>query len=188
MKNFNSPKFLLLIFLVLLSCERDDICPESTPTTPRLLVEFYDVTEQETIKSVLGLTVYGEGLYDPDAENPDTSKLLVNNANTSAVALPLIVGEDGEQTTTRYIIERDTNLRLDNDNTTNSNIDIIEITYTTTLQFVSRACGFKATFTDLRVTVENDADNWINSIGYAEGNVNAITIENEADAQVFIFH
>ncbi|MDO1500847.1 DUF6452 family protein [Winogradskyella maritima] len=172
---------LIVIAFMLVACERDDICPESTPTTPRLLVEFYDSADPETIKSVLGFTVYGEGLYDPNAQNPDTSKLLVNNANTSAVALPLIIGEDGEQTTTRYIFERDSN-------TDNNNIDILEITYTTTLEFVSRACGFKAIFTDLQVEIVDDEDNWMNTTGFSEGNVNAITVENEADAHVFIFH
>ena len=33
---------LFLIILTIYNCESDDICPESTLTTPRLIVTFYD--------------------------------------------------------------------------------------------------------------------------------------------------
>ena len=54
--------FITFIALALISCERDDICAEATATTPRLLIEFYDVASPDDLKSVLRLTAYGEGL------------------------------------------------------------------------------------------------------------------------------
>ena len=50
---------LLLLFSAIISCERDDICPESTPTTPRLIIRFYDNTELSETKRVINLQVTG---------------------------------------------------------------------------------------------------------------------------------
>ena len=38
---------LFLIILTTYNCESDDICPESTLTTPRLIVTFYDEENPE---------------------------------------------------------------------------------------------------------------------------------------------
>ena len=37
-------QFVYLFLIVLFSCEKDDICPDTTQTTPRLVIEFYDLT------------------------------------------------------------------------------------------------------------------------------------------------
>ena len=113
-------KFIILFLLVvLISCERDDICAETTPTTPRLLVEFYDVNEQEDLKPVTRLTAYGEGLAD-NPTNDNTEGTLIYNTNSTSLELPLIIGNEGEITTSRFILEKDTNLRLDENVNTNS--------------------------------------------------------------------
>ena len=44
--------FALVFLIANYSCERDDICPESTPTTPRLIIDLYDLGDQETQKNV----------------------------------------------------------------------------------------------------------------------------------------
>ena len=54
----------VLSLLVIYSCERDDICAEATPTTPQLILRFYDVAEQETTKSVNSLFAFG---LDPNS-------------------------------------------------------------------------------------------------------------------------
>jgi hypothetical protein len=179
----------LIVISTLQNCERDDICAESTPTTPRLSIEFYDATSPDDLLNVPRLTLYGEGLVVDDmgmAIEPteDSNATIVYNANTNSVELPLIIDtEDLETITTRYILERDTNLRLDTDNTTDSNIDIIEITYTTEFIYVSRACGYKSIFNGLNVEEESDTDNWISNIEVLE-----TTIENENTVHVRIFH
>ncbi|WP_111684232.1 DUF6452 family protein [Winogradskyella tangerina] len=173
-------KFLLVLFLVVLvSCERDDICAETTPTTPRLLIEFYDAGSPEDLKSVPRLTLYGEGLATDPVE--PSSSTLIFNSNSNSIELPLIVGPENETTTTRFILEQNSNLRIDETGT--SNIDIIEITYTSEFQYVSRACGFKSIFTNLNLTVDDDTDNWISSIDIIEP-----TVENENTVHVHIFH
>ena len=36
--------FTLFLFIIVnFSCERDDICPESTPTTPSLIIDVFDI-------------------------------------------------------------------------------------------------------------------------------------------------
>jgi len=187
-------KFLVLALSVfLLTCERDDICAASTPTTPRLFIEFYDISEQENLKSVPRLTVYGEGLVTDENGNPiepevSSSSTLVFNSNENNVQLPLRFPTEGEETTTRYIFEKDTNGRIDDSDTTNSNIDIVEITYTPQFEYVSRACGFKSIFTELTITVVPDDDNWILANDFPNTTDSSITVENENATHVQIFH
>ena len=52
-------KLLLLLGLTfsLSSCEKDDICAESTPTTPKVVIEFYDAANPTTAKNVSNLVV-----------------------------------------------------------------------------------------------------------------------------------
>jgi len=192
MKNI---KFLILLIAVaLINCERDDICAESTQTTPRLLIEFYDAASTDDIKSVPRLTIYGD---DPDITIPDnedsSSAILVEpfedsrvyNFTRSSAKLPLIIGEENTETTTRFVLERDTNLRLDDDATTASNIDILVIKYETSFKYVSRACGYKSIFNNLSVTRENDGNVWISS-AITEDSIEQI-IENENTVHVRIF-
>jgi len=188
-------KFLiLLIAIALINCERDDICASTTQTTPRLIVEFYDATDTDELLNVSRITVYGEGLVtDVDGniieplEESDATLLFNENANT--IELPLIISAEGVEATitTRYILERDTDLRIeDEDDTTNSNIDIIEITYNTEFVYVSRACGYKSNFNSLGISRETDADNWISNIEIEE--TTQESIENENTTHVRIYH
>ena len=180
--------FMLAGILPLSSCERDDICAEDSSTTPRLLIEFFDVLDQDNLKNVPNLTVYGEGL----TESPEVSnnKTLIFNSSENAVALPLIIGNEGEEVTTRFVMERRTDFRLDGDAGTSSNIDIVEITYIPEFEFVSRACGYKSVFTDLKVRIVPDGDNWIIASSFPNNlnNTNNITVANEDATHVNLLH
>jgi hypothetical protein len=179
-------KFTFLLLLVaLISCERDDICAETTPTTPRLMVEFYDATETEELKPVTRLTAYGEGLAN-NPTNDNTEGTLVYNTNATAIELPLLIGNEGEITTSRFILEKDTNLRLDEDVDTDSNIDIVEISYETEFVYVSRACGYKSIFKNLQVSFETSDDGaWISGIEVVD---TIEIVENENTVHVRILH
>ena len=52
-------QFIYLFLIVILSCEKDDICPETTQTTPRLVIEFYDLTNPDVLLQVPGLYALG---------------------------------------------------------------------------------------------------------------------------------
>lgn len=193
MKNL---KFLiLLIIIAFYSCERDDICNKNTPTTPQLVIEIFDITETETLKSVIRLSAYGESLFldENDMLTPpiesDSRSIVFNSAQgLTSLKLPLIVGTEGIETTTRYVLEKDTNLRIDTNTATNSNRDILEIKYIPELVYISRACGFKSVFTRLEVTIIVDGDNWLQDFDYANTSDNFITVENENQTHVQLFH
>ena len=76
---------ILLIAVILFSgCEKDDICDANTITTPRLVVEFYDISNPTTLKNVVSLKVTGDGMTDA-----------LNTYNgVSKIKLPLKTTED----------------------------------------------------------------------------------------------
>jgi hypothetical protein len=47
----------LLLAVSFWNCEKDDICAEGTPVTPRLIIEFYDAANPTVLKSVTNLGV-----------------------------------------------------------------------------------------------------------------------------------
>ena len=60
-------QFIYLFLIVIFSCEKDDICSETTQTTPRLVIEFYDLQAPDELLAVPGLFALGlstDGLED----------------------------------------------------------------------------------------------------------------------------
>jgi hypothetical protein len=134
---------LLLIFTFgLSSCEKDDICDPDTPTTPRLVITFYDINNPTLLKNVTNLKVIGEGKSEVDGgiifnENgTDITKYL---ANGNTISIPLKTNE--ESTSFTFISDSQ------NPNPAAINKDAIRFNYTHRDLYVSRACGFKTIFT-----------------------------------------
>lgn len=183
--NKNLLLFLFGLIILLHSCERDDICAESTPTTPNALIEFYDVSNPETLKSVPGLFIVGEGMLDSETVEG------ANGSSESAVSLPLRT--DAGETVFRFY--KNGELTDPNDTPTDStddviagddvNMDIVTISYTTEEVYVSRACGFKTIFTNVSVSVTDDADNWVLTPQIVVENN---TIDNENQAHISFRH
>ncbi|OUR91082.1 hypothetical protein A9Q87_11445 [Flavobacteriales bacterium 34_180_T64] len=165
----------LLVFLaaVIYSCEKDDICAETTVTTPHLLIDFFDINAPDEAKNVRLLTVIGEDLTAP----------IVFNSSTSSIALPLRFQDEDAITTTRFELIKDTDYDTDENETTASNTDVFEITYTPQFIYVSRACGYKSIFNDAQITIEQDTENWAISFDIINS-----TIENENEAHINIYH
>ena len=159
------------------SCERDDICSDATPTTPHLIIRFYDANEPDELKAVRRLSV--RALNDDDTELDD----FVYNIDTDSLVIPLRIDGEGVPTISRFILEKDTDFRLDTLDTTTNNIDIITVSYTPQFIYVSRACGYKSIFNDLVVSRETDDDNWI-----LEREIINTTIDNETQAHVIFRH
>lgn len=190
-------KFIFLFLVITcINCERDDICAESTSTTPRLIIEFYDVLEPDDLTSVPRISVYGLELFldendtlIPPEESSDSiveyDDTYLFNVNSSEIGLPLIIGNENEFVSTRFVLEKNTNLRLDDNANTNSNIDIIEITYTSRFEYVSRACGYKSVFTNIDINIDPDGtddDIWIENIQIEE------TIIEDEDTAHYSFY
>lgn len=164
-------KILLLgFFLVTLlaGCESDDICSESTPTTPRLIISFYDFTNPTLSKNVTNLGIVAEG-----------SDTVILFSGVSKVEVPMDITQDLSKY--RFI------LNYNNSNPIFINTDLIRFDYSRNNVFVSRACGFKTLF-NLNETSpfthtdvpENDGL-WMKNITVLQSN---ITNENETHLSV----
>lgn len=129
---------LLLFTFGLSSCEKDDICDANTPTTPRLVITFYDNAAPTVLKDLTNVKVVGVGKTDAEAiifnkNGTDVTKYL---ATGSSISIPLKT--DAETTSYRFIF---------NSTSANPNTDVLTFNYKTQSVYVSRACGFKTTFT-----------------------------------------
>ncbi len=177
---------LLLIVAVIaisyMSCERDDICPESTPTTPRLIIDLLDSANPENKKKVFKLVAIGEGVENnlvlPGHDLEDLDVL----------SLPLKTTEDSTQYTLINDAEINDNGTPDDssDDFLDGNFDTLTINYTREQVYVSRACGYKTIFKNITLVLdETDTDPWILS---TESLTENQTAEDETTAHFNIFH
>ena len=170
---------IVLVIGITASCERDDLCPETTPTTPSLIIRAFDVDEQDNKKNVFGLRIQGVG-------NDDvlTGYNIVTN---DSLVLPLNTTTNSTQYKLHSNYTFDDNGTPDDtsDDIIGGNEDIITINYQTETVFVSRACGYKTVFNDVVISVEDDSDNWIQLIQPVN---NPQSVEDEAAAHFILFH
>jgi hypothetical protein len=174
-------KFKIIFILVLTansfwSCEPDDICESGTPTTPRLIIEFYDNTSPSTKKNVTDLKAVANG---------EPNGIVFNNATNatryrftgSKLSLPLKTDVDQ----VKY------NLTLNDGNAIPTLIDTDEVTinYTRKDEYISRACGYKTLFTlnqNNGMIKTISAPNWVKEIVIQQYN---IVNENEIHVKIF---
>lgn len=175
-------KIFLLLFIgfAFSGCEKDDICDPNTPTTPRLIIEFYDDANPTVKKNVVNLrvtevitnksVVFNESLI----ETNEARYLL----NASKLSLPMKTGED----IVKY------SFALNYGATPGENVDFFEVNYNRENVYVSRACGYKTVFNliDTNPILNTDASTpdglWIKGI-----NIETNDIENENETHVKIY-
>ncbi len=160
-------KIVLLLFVFsLLGCEKDDICDENTATTPLLVLEFFDIANPTIAKSVSTLKITADGLSE-----------FGTFTGVSKIQLPLNTVADF----TKY------KLTL-NSGTVSANTDYLQFNYVRNETFVSRACGFKTTYTlntadGMVLTDEIPADvTWIKSYTVLTSNIES---SNETHIKIF---
>ena len=156
------------------SCEKDDICEETTATTPKLIIEFYDILNPTVLKNVTNLAVKEDGITN-----------VLSFTDKSKIELPLKTNEDS----TKYSFV----LNAGNTNTSLIYTDVLQFNYSRKTVFVSRACGFKTLF-DLNNDVSlpnpyiiNNTPTasqgiWIKNITVETSN---ITTENETHIKIY---
>jgi len=164
---------LTMSFLIIISCEKDDICSDSTQTTPQLIVTFYDVLDPQQSKIVESLAVYAIN---------DSELILIENINginTDSIAIPLRsdIGVSNFKFIKNYSIENDIIFGDQNH---------IYIDYEISDVFVSRACGFIANYSILSLILVLQDYPIVEWIGGYEI-VNPI-VTNENQAHVKILH
>ncbi len=154
--------YILFLALVFTACEKDDIC--LSPTTPKLVVRFYDNANQTALKSVERLSIWADG--------KDTLSIY-KSVSLDSVTIPLNVN------TTQTIYHLKTNT-VDG-NKANNLINTITINYTTTEEYISRSCGFKTIFNNVTISSNNG---WIQSFTPTS----LTKIDTQTSAHVKIYH
>ena len=139
--NFN--KVLLIYFFILFSCEPDDLCLETYPDTPKLIIKFFDNVSQESI-IINNLTI----------EDIDRN-LVLFTGTTDSISIPLNYTK--QQTSLNFIY--------------NTNLDKVYVNYVTNEVFVSKGCGYRMEYLLENIIAENDNENWISSIEILNQNV-----------------
>ncbi|WP_396168242.1 DUF6452 family protein [Flavobacterium sp.] len=171
---------LLVLIFTSSSCEKDDICDANTPTTPRLVIDFYNITTPSVKKNVTNLKVIGEGMKEGIIFNEGSSGEEQYLVNGSSVSIPLKT--DANTTTYDFI------LNSGNANPTLIDTDKVTFNYTRNDVFVSRACGFKTLFTFapnnpiFHVAVPVTKAKWMQFITIEKSNIDN---ENETHIKVF---
>jgi len=163
---------LILVMMLSFGCEKDDICSAATGTTPKLILRFYDISDEEETKSVPNLLVYGVNDVD---EIVLFDHIGLTAANKDSIAIPLRT--DGSAT--RFVLHRD----FENDDFNTGNFDIITANYIYEEVYVSRACGYKTIYNELALDLATDTENWV-----INSEIINTTVENETTAHVKIFH
>lgn len=164
--------FLLSMVLAFNGCTRDDICPENTATTPKLIIVFNsnvnpDNLTKENRKKVEVLSV------ETDYEE---SVIILATTATDSIAIPLSTTSD--ITKYRFVRTRGTG------DAAVINVDKVTFVYSRRDLYVTRACGFKTEYDGLTPTLEDEgSDNWIQKI-----TTNSETVIDEENAHLTFFH
>jgi hypothetical protein len=172
-----------LLFLIAFSfsgCEKDDICDANTPTTPRLVIGFYDISNPSVQKNVTDLKVIGKDMTEGIVFNSGATGEYQYVTNGNTISIPLKT--DVNTTTFTFI--------LNSLNTNPTLIDIDEVTfnYTRNDVFVSRACGFKTLFqfassnAIVHTAVPASKEKWMQYISVEKSNIDN---ENETHLKIF---
>ena len=122
---------LLTIAIYLISCEKDDLCADGTPTTPGLVVEFYKFDNATVRNDVTNFVYYTPG-----------SGTIKRDTLKSGYQIILPLKTDADEVT--WALEYN---NTSSGGTKTKNTDLFTVKYTRTQTYVSRACGYKTTFT-----------------------------------------
>ncbi|MBT8255646.1 MAG: hypothetical protein KJO23_03825 [Bacteroidia bacterium] len=157
---------VVLLFMAFLGCTRDDICPEDTPTTPLLIIQFKDITNRVESKPVSVLQVL--------VNDQDSVEAFLGTSDT-LVGIPL----NTLATNSEFLFIVNSN------DTLNKNTDIIRFNYSVQEIYVNRACAFKVNYEGLNATLqpEDKNENWIRDFTILK-----TTVEDETEAHLTIFH
>lgn len=183
---------ILLITVGYYSCERDDLCPDSTQTTAKLILEAFDLSNQEDNKNIFDLRILGVGKEDDDVlvvklAGSTTEIVYDGSRDVDVVYLPLRTDADETQFKLRqdYAINDNGTPEDTSDDIIEGNEDIITISYDREELFVSRACGFRTVFKNVTVRIEDDGDTWVKLIQSVNDNQ---SVEDEANTHFNLFH
>ena len=124
---------LILTIIVLAGCEQDSICID--PTTPNLIIRFYDFENPDETKAIQLDSIWAEG-----------KQQYIKDVTSDSVAIFLDINENF----TQYNFSSETA------------VDKINFEYNRKDVFVGRSCGYKTIFEDFQIG--SATNNWIKEI------------------------
>jgi hypothetical protein len=147
---------LLLFFVVLSACEKDDFCIQN-PVTSKLIIRFYDDTNRETKKRVQDLSIFS------DINNDTIPRYKI--IDTDSIAIPL----NSNALKTVYNFSK------------GNIINKFTIKYDIEEVYISRSCGYKVVFKN--VEFSTDSGSWITA--FTPLTIINLDDQSEAHVQIF---
>ncbi len=160
---FKRISFYSLLIIFIFNCEKDDICLEGTPGTPRLIIRFFDQNEKIIPKPLSNVTV--------KALSKDEDYVVFSG---DSLGIPLKLISNSTIYTFTYLDV------LDNQ----EKIDTLKFNYKREDYYVNRACGFLSNIIFTTPALEI-LDNESIFLGFKILND---TIKNENQAHLAIYH
>lgn len=154
------------LFFSLQNCQYSDICAQETPDTPKLVVKFYDAQSPGSVKIAEDFNL---------REISDTAFYFDEPLRDSIFKVPLQTNQ--KETLFEVVYFQDDENKIQK--------DTIKISYEPEKEYISRACGFKVTYTDLEAEINSAHPGWIQQIEIAD---TTKTIKNETEAHLYIFY
>lgn len=155
---------LILLFCIWVGCEKDDICLDDTPSTPRLIVKLFDKEDRLLSKAADNITIYGIG-----KENP------LITLTTDSLVLPLRT----QDAYTQYAFLLPTS-------TASVTVgDTLQFNYRRYDQYLNRSCGYRTNFILDKNTISypNAVPIWMDSF-----EILIDTVSNEQQTHLAIYH
>ena len=160
---FKRISFYSLLIIFIFNCEKDDICLEGTPGTPRLIIRFFDQNEKIIPKPLSNVTI--------KALSKDEDYVVFSG---DSLGIPLKLISNSTIYTFTYLDV------LDNQ----EKIDTLKFNYKREDYYVNRACGFLSNLIFTNPALEI-LDNESIFLGFKILND---TIKNENQAHLAIYH
>ena len=160
---FNKILFYSLLIIFIFNCEKDDICLEGTPGTPRLIIRFFDQNEKIIPKPLSNVTI--------KALSEDEDYVVFSG---DSLGIPLKLISNSTIYTFTYLND------LDNQ----GKVDTLKFNYKREDYYVNRACGFLSNLIFTTPALEI-LDKESIFLGFKILND---TIKNENQAHLAIYH
>ena len=136
---------LILLFFLIISCEKDDICLEGSANTNRITIGFMN-NETESLTSISLINIRGV----------KKDSIIHETINTDKLKLPLNISSNK----TDYILNY------------NDIIDTLSIKYRAIHEYLNRGCGFISNFIlDSSTENINNTHGWIKEISIVKDSI-----------------
>lgn len=154
---------ILLLVLLLFSCEKDDICLEGTPGTARIIILFKDYQNPQSKKQVSDLLIVGLGQLDT-----------LTTFSGDSIAIPLRNNFEFTQYELTLSTASPTFLS-----------DSLRVNHTQFDTYLNRSCGYKSTFVFDKTFyyLQTQGEGWIKNIEKLRD-----TLSDEKSSHLAIYH